>query len=96
MIDTHGRTVLYSTASSQLIIDREVFADTNARGQHFYFGRPKFSSVVSLTLCGLLRSVVTPDTPVRSSPAPCVSFSLLCPSQSLGFLVLRRSDTRAV
>ena len=87
MIDTHGRTVLYSTASSQLNIDREVFADTNARGQHFYFGRPKFSSVVSLMLCGLWRSVVTPDTPVRSSPAAGASFSLLCQSQSLRSLV---------
>ena len=31
----------------------------------FYFGWPQI--VISLTLCGLLYSVVTPDTPVKSS-----------------------------
>ncbi|TEA32074.1 hypothetical protein DBR06_SOUSAS32110007, partial [Sousa chinensis] len=33
----------------------------------FYFGQPKINSVISLTLCWLLRSIVTPDTPVKSS-----------------------------
>lgn len=33
----------------------------------FYFGWPKISSVVSLTLFRLLHSIVTPDTPVESS-----------------------------
>ena len=33
----------------------------------FYFGWPKINSVISLTLCGLLHSKVTPDAPVKSS-----------------------------
>ncbi|TEA38045.1 hypothetical protein DBR06_SOUSAS27910038, partial [Sousa chinensis] len=28
---------------------------------------PKINSVISLTLCKLLHSIVTPDTPVKSS-----------------------------
>ena len=35
----------------------------------FYFGWPKISSVVSLTLFRLLHSIVTPDIPVKSSSA---------------------------
>ena len=33
---------------------------------NFYFGWPQINSVISLTLCGLLHSKVTPDTPVKS------------------------------
>ena len=36
----------------------------------FYFGKAKINSVISLILCGLLHSIVTPETPVKSSPEP--------------------------
>ena len=39
---------------------------THVAGE-FYFGWPQMNSVISLTLWGLLQSVVTPDTPLKSS-----------------------------
>ena len=38
----------------------------------FYFGQPKFNSVISLILCRLLYAIVIPDTPIKSSLAPCL------------------------
>ena len=52
-----------------LLLTGGFLAKTNACGWRFLFWLAK-TSVMSLTLCRLLRSIGTSHTPVKSSPAP--------------------------
>ena len=78
---TMSRACLPSFLSSFLpcifnsLLTRGFLAKTNSCGWWFLFWLAK-RSVMSLTLCRLLHSICTPRTPVKSSPAHWVSFSL--------------------
>ena len=70
------REILLVNRQLNSLLTRQLLQKLTPVPSHFYSGWPKINSVISRTLCGLLHSIVTPDTSVNLLQHRWVSFSL--------------------
>lgn len=59
------REILLVNRQLNSLLTKQLLQKLTPVPSHFYSGWPKINSVILLTLCGLLHSMVTPDTSVN-------------------------------